>query len=260
MTWTTYNPGLIVFLIDQSGSMKNSITSGMSRSVLLVQIIDSILDDLIAFCQRGVDIRNKFKCIIIGYSDNAEVCYKNDAISIERDLCNGVAILKAKESGFTNMEDAFKKAASEIKAWKVVQQGKGFSIPSPRVINITDGLPEMKGIPICEAMKKTAYAARELMEIQADDGNVILSNILINSTLDLRQQTDDNESNIGYKDFWSRISSETNDYLMNVASYEASFLLNSQLFLCTEDRDCIFKFVSLLIAECFHCCVVPPDC
>ncbi len=59
MTWTTYNPGLIVFLIDQSGSMKNSITSGMSRSVLLVK------NNQLFLCTEDRDCIFKFVSLLI---------------------------------------------------------------------------------------------------------------------------------------------------------------------------------------------------
>lgn len=250
LSWETQNPGLMIFLVDQSGSMRFNLGT-QKRSQVVVEDTREILEELLGYCQKGTEIRNKFKCIIIGYSDKAEICYDKNAMEINNDIETGHSILEAKESGLTNMEDAFKMASNKIKEWIEFQQKKGVPIPAPRVVNITDGHPEMRGVPDDKAMEKAETAARELMGVQTDDGKVMLSNIFLYScNIRFPQQID--EVNKSIKEDWARtnaeflfrISSEISEAsVANAASKGLTVDIGSRLLLCSDNPEDILKFL-----------------
>lgn len=253
LSWETKNPGLMILLIDQSGSMCSKL-GGKNRSQVVVESTLSILEDLVGYCQKGMEIRDKFSCIIIGYSTQAEVVYKKNAPSIDKDFFNEEVIIEAKESGLTNMEDALKIAISEINTWKEQQRIKGLSTPAPRVVNITDGRPEMMGITDDEAMQRAESAARELMAIQTDDGNVILSNIfLYSSNIRFPQQIEEvRNAMLNVKDNWAkkcaeflfRISSGmTEASVANANSHKLTTKTGCRMLLCSEEPTDILKFM-----------------
>lgn len=249
LSWETQNPGLMIFLVDQSSSMRYSI-GNRKKSEIVVENIISILDALVATCQKGSKIREKFKCVIIGYNNEAHILYDKTPTAIQNDLDTGNTILQVVETGLTNMADAFAVAKKVIDTWMSEQRRANKPMPAPRIVNITDGLPEIKGITDEEARNKTAIAAQEVTSIQTEDGNVILANIFIHDTkIAFPISVQDVSSNI--KEDWAkknaeflfRISSEVTEALCtNADSHKLHTQIGSKLLLCSNKPEDILYF------------------
>lgn len=202
-------PLLIGFLIDQSDSMKkNMADTNTKKSEICAQYIDSFFSRLLIRNTSGEEILNRFNIFALGYGNLVYSAFDsvNDMTPIDlkklRDISKviektktiqkkmpdgaGGWILENKdetvkveqwinpraENG-TPMNEALKEAFSITSDW--IEQNHKKSYP-PIIINITDGEftsddPE----PI----------AREIRDLETDDGKVLLFNIHI---------TDDNSS------------------------------------------------------------------
>lgn len=180
LSWETSNPGLMVFLVDQSGSMSKEIGStGKKRCEIVSEHIWTVLDRLVDKCVKGTAIRNKFRCIIIGYGADVGIRFDKIAPEISAKLKNG-QILAPVAYGLTPMDQAFKLAKDEIEKWIKESRENELSLPAPHVVNITDGRPELgKDCSDEKAMKLTIDAAKELMKVETEDGKVFLGNIFI---------------------------------------------------------------------------------
>lgn len=250
LSWETKNPGLMVFLVDQSSSMDEKL-GNKKKSEVVVDCTKSILDNLVGECQKKMAIRNKFTCIIIGYHTDAEVIFKGNAPTVSDYLDKGKPILEAKAKGLTNMEEAFLKAADEIINWVNIQQQAGKPTPAPHVVNITDGHPEMRGVSDDEAMKRAENAAKKLMSIQTVDGNVLLSNVFIhdsdikfpNRIEEIREKIH-NEFDRKRAEFLFRISSSlTETLVVNAFSYGMATTIGSSMLLCSNNPKDILNFM-----------------
>jgi len=183
LSWETSNPGLMVFLVDQSGSMSSEIGgSGKKRSEMVPEHIQTILEQLIDKCQKGTAIRNKFRCIIIGYGSEVKILCNATAPEIFQQLKSGQKIISPTAYGLTPMDQAFKLAKVQIEKWIQENREKEMSSPAPHVVNITDGRPEL-GTDISDetAMQRAIDAAKELMNVETEDGKVFLGNIFISN-------------------------------------------------------------------------------
>ena len=250
LSWETKNPGLMVFLVDQSSSMDDKL-GNKKKSQVVVDCINSILDTLVAECQKKMAMRNKFKCIIIGYDTEAKVIFDGNAPTVRDYLDHGTPILEAKAKGLTNMEEAFIKSVDEIDKWISSQQKLGKPTPAPHVVNITDGHPEMRGILDDDAMKRAENAAKRLTSIQTADGNVLLSNVLIfDSNIKFPQDIEEirkqinNELGRKRAEFLFKISSSLTETLVfNASTYGMTTTIGSRMMLCSNNPKEILHFM-----------------
>lgn len=182
IAWGTKHPGLLILLVDLSGSMAwdnklKRVGSALYKlSYLFVQT-----------CWEKNKFLNRLHTYVIGYNqytydifhgnveelaevvENAEP--EEDFFSVYRD--------KAKAQGLTHMAMAYDEAGKIIDEWVQKQMSNGISVPYPVVINITDGFPEENGLSDEESRNKALSAARRLMSKKGSDANVKLFNIHI---------------------------------------------------------------------------------
>lgn len=175
--WGTRKPGFLVFLIDQSGSM-----SVRNKHMQVAKAIQDAIMECYSSCIDGEYVKPRFAMSIIGYGDDVEEMWSgwinneqfNDKLMDAND--NDTSFFPAKASGNTPMAEAFDLAYDKIQTW-VKEQGEMKkkeqidAIPAPIVINITDGFPDTES--------SAASAAQRVMELQADDGKVIVFNMHI---------------------------------------------------------------------------------
>lgn len=171
------NPGCLIFLIDQSGSMDNEI-DGRAKKEVVADAINRVLENLVINCTRGNDPkpRDYFDVGVWGYGDDrVRRAFDEDLVSITK--LSGIARRMEKGSavrfepvagGNTPMAEAFRTILPVLRDWTARRPG---SFP-PTVINLTDG--EYTG-------DNPASAARQLMELGTDDGRLILINCHISS-------------------------------------------------------------------------------
>lgn len=180
LQWGSDQPGHVVFLVDLSGSMENKID-------YVIDALQSTCKSLVTRCVVGRQVKNRVSVSIFGYNYHIVELLKADAHGI------AVALSEARKEGRplfdkngiakpefqTCMRMAFEKAKQDIEEWIVCQRSLGrVKIPSPIVINITDGEPyEGDDINQDNLFNETLQAAQALMRVETDDGNVRIFNI-----------------------------------------------------------------------------------
>lgn len=193
--WSSDTPGLLIFLIDQSGSMLEPYSDiGETRTVFASKLINKVIREMIVknFC--GTTPKNRCFVVAIGYSLGAkELCSgyladlhshpkrfekikqkKSDGdgglVEIEKDV--PVWVEPIDEDGWTDMAQGFRMAKEIIERWIVDNPDS----PAPVVINVSDGMPYYDHKDFSECARETADIAKEIMEIKTSDGNALIFN------------------------------------------------------------------------------------
>ena len=197
---TRKHPGLVVLMIDQSGSMENaSVANGKPLAVIAADSINIVLTEMVNIATKPVgdddeEVRDYQKVVIVGYGSEPEnkaaILYKGYLSDIankykleKKDTIAGPLeirnVIKPIAGYITPMASAFELAKQQINKWKA--EGKdGVEDPSPIIINITDGAPtDEEGYPTEESLAETAKEAREIMGISFPDGSPRIFNIMI---------------------------------------------------------------------------------
>jgi hypothetical protein len=188
---TRHNPTAAVFLIDQSGSMRDRWSNGEPKSSVVTSYLNDALYELVLTCTRQDGVRPYVDVAIIGYGGDEQTGVRSllPGTSIKKpflpvseivDLATfseggdtGVESDQPKwvspvASGGTPMNRAFSVVEIAVKQWIT---GNENSFP-PIVFNITDG-ESTDGDPTESAMKLTQLATR--------DGNTLLFNAHISA-------------------------------------------------------------------------------
>jgi len=178
--WGTKQPGFLVILIDQSGSM-----STRNHHIEVAKAVQDAVFECFSRCISGADVKDRFSMSLIGYGDSsAQEIWSGhiDDEELGKELYEAhnrnTSFFPAKASGGTPMTEALELA------YKLIQQRNADledqknkeeinGISAPIVINITDGMPN-------DESTATA-AAQKLMDIKCEDGNVILFNMHISA-------------------------------------------------------------------------------
>ena len=198
--WNSLHPGHLVFLLDLSASMNDN-----NKIELAIEALQTTLSDINALCLKSVsvngmpsiEIKERVSVSIYGYNYQVKnlaniknwgpkeigpflKSTRKQVIPIfhEKDRGTGKIRLidEVKPEYQTCMRLAFNEAKRDIEQWLARQ--KTSEIPSPIVINITDGYPyEGKSTDQNKVFESTLHAAKELMAIRTNDGPVRIFNI-----------------------------------------------------------------------------------
>lgn len=195
---TAKQPGLFVFLLDQSGSMQGNWGADTTRSKaeLVADVLNRFLRDLTLRCAKGVEIRKRIHIGVLGYGNSVNSAFLGslsgrDTVDIaevasnparveertkrESDGAGGVIEVPSKfpiwvdanaSGNSTPMKEAFFEAKNVVSNW-LAAHPDGYP---PIVINITDG-EYSTGVPVQDA--------KSLMSLLTSDGHVLLFNIHI---------------------------------------------------------------------------------
>lgn len=193
------NPGCILFLIDQSGSMKDPMPGGVkSKADSLVDCINKSLKDLIIICTKEEGVRNYFYIGVIGYGKTVGSAFSGalagEELALLNEIANNPARIeerKKKEddgaggvyertvrfpiwfdsvaSGSTPMCQALNLTYNILSKWLLQHQN---SFP-PVVLHFTDG-ESQDGDP--------STAAEKIKRLSTQDGNALLFNLHLSST------------------------------------------------------------------------------
>jgi len=193
------NPTAFLFLVDQSGSMDDRMSSGRSKAQQVADVLNRTLATLITRCTKSDGTRNYFDIGVIGYGGNgayngfqgalgSSVLHPISAIEAsplrieERqkkmdDGAGGIVEQSIKfpvwfephASGGTPMCQAITKAAEELVAWCDSHPN---SYP-PTVLHITDG-ESTDGDP--------EELATQIRQIQTGDGPVLMFNLHVSTS------------------------------------------------------------------------------
>lgn len=188
--WNSVHPGHLVFLLDLSGSMKD-----YNKIDFAINALQTTLSDINSLCVKPImingnpsaEIRERISVSIYGYNYQVKNLgniknwgpkeigpFLKQARKQNRPIFDKNN--EAKPEYQTCMRLAFDEAKRDIEQWIAKQQAS--VVPSPIVINITDGYPyEGKDYNEDDVLSRTLRAANDLMAIRTSDGPVRIFNI-----------------------------------------------------------------------------------
>lgn len=223
--WSSATPGLLIILLDQSGSMLSDY-EGTTRTKFASIAVNKVIDNIIQKSFDGESPKNRCFISVIGYNHNVkEICSgwlkELDAhpLRIETlkkklpDGAGGIVEVEVKqpiwvepiqEDGATNMLGAFQVAKGLVTKWI----DTNIDGPAPVIINISDGVPYYDGKDPRECMKETVQLAKEIMNISNNDGNVLIFNA----------QIDDSNGRVVFPTERNKVSQEEAKFLFDITS------------------------------------------
>lgn len=204
--WSSATPGLLIILLDQSGSMMSDY-EGTTRTKFATLAVNKVIDNIIQKNFDGDAPKNRCFISVIGYNHNVrELCsgwlkdldanplrYEKLMKKVIKKSPDGVGgILEEKvdvevtqpvwvepidKDGATNMLGAFQLAKDLVEKW-MIDNADG---PAPVIINISDGVPYYEGKDPRDCMTETVALANEIKNISNNDGNVLIFNAQIDN-------------------------------------------------------------------------------
>lgn len=197
--WSSANPGYIIFLIDQSGSMGENYTGGKNKSEFTSLVINRTINDLIFTNSAGDKIKDRVFISLIGYGGkggNSVDDIRSDYLSAFADSPLRIEKIKKKvsdgagglveideemaiyveptspQNGLTPMAEALDFAKQLIEGW-IAKKPEN---PAPVIINVSDGMPYTGNNPL-DDIEKTKSTANAIMNINTGDGNPLIFNV-----------------------------------------------------------------------------------
>lgn len=196
MQWSSATPGLLVIMVDQSGSMTLDYEGGDTRSEFAVKAVNRVINTLIQKNFDGKAPKDRCYVAVIGYDAEVKVLasgFLKELESSPKRIANvtkkvsngegGVIEVDTKmpiwiepiyEDSCTNMMGAFAVVNDLVANW--IKDKPNY--PAPVVINISDGLP-YDGREIEECMYETINIVNKLKEQSTSDGKVQIFNAMI---------------------------------------------------------------------------------
>lgn len=263
------NPGCIMILLDQSGSMSAAFGANpaLRKHEESARAVNRVLRELVLRCRGEGVLKDRCHLGVIGYgktigsalpgplagrdlvpaSELARAPLRVDTVvKMETDPERGTISVEDKEpvwvepvsSGGTPMADAMRMAHRCISDW-IVQHPSSFP---PLVINVTDGDPDDRDT----GFQDSRGAASRLQELKTQDGNLLLLNAHISSTRAL--SIDLPASSAGLPDPYSRflfeISSPLPDALRQSAqSVGLTVAPSARGFVFNADAETLVRFL-----------------
>lgn len=248
--WSSATPGLLIILLDQSGSMMSDY-EGTTRTKFATLAVNKVIDNIIQKNFDGDAPKNRCFISVIGYNHNVkELCsgwlkeldespLRYETLKkktpdgaggiVEVDVKQPVWVEPIDKDGATNMLGAFQLAKELVEKW-MADNANG---PAPVIINISDGVPYYDGKDPRDCMRETVALANEIKSLSNSDGNVLIFNAQIDSVPTTVFPSDRNDIQQEAGQFLYDITSEVPE------SYKAAAGKNE---LPTNDgsRGCIF--------------------
>lgn len=251
--WSSATPGLLIILLDQSGSMLSPYEGSDSKTVFASKAVNRVIDTIIQKNFDGTSPKNRCFISVIGYNhivkelcsgylkdlDNAPIRIEtikkkvNDGAGglVEVDYKMPIWVEPITQDGSTNMNGAFELAKELVSKWI---QDKPQN-PAPVIINISDGAPYYDGKEIEVCMNETVQTAQNIMQLSTTDGNVLVFNA----------QIEKNGGRIVFPESLDKLNSSESKFLYNVSSnipeaYKAAAQKND-LEVKNGSRGCIFE-------------------
>lgn len=192
------NPTAFLFVVDQSGSMSDKMSSGKSKAEFVADALNRTLMNLVTRCTKAEGVRDYFEVGVLGYGGNGVgngfsgalgSSVLNPISAIEQnpvrvedrkkkmdDGAGGIletsikfpVWFEPKASGGTPMREALTRAAEELVAWCDAHP----DCYPPTVLHVTDG-ESNDGDP--------EVIATHLTQIRTNDGEVLMLNIHVSS-------------------------------------------------------------------------------
>ena len=249
--WSSATPGLLIILLDQSGSMLSDY-EGTTRTAFASLAVNKVIDNIIQKNFDGDAPKNRCFISVIGYNHNVrELCsgWLKDLdekplryATLKKttpDGTGGICEIEIKQpvwvepidkDGATNMLGAFSLAKDLVEKW--INDNPDW--PAPVIINISDGVPYYDGKDYHDCMEETIVLAKEIMGMTNSDGNVLIFNA----------QIDSSNGSVVCPNDRSKFSQEGAQFLFDITSeipesYKAAAAKN-ELPIEDGSRGCIF--------------------
>ena len=251
MQWSSATPGLLIILLDQSGSMLHDY-EGSTRTKFASTAVNKVIDNIIQKNFDGDAPKNRCFISVIGYNHNVkELCsgwlkdldaqpLRYETLKkkqpdgaggiIEIEVTQPVWVEAIEDDGATNMLGAFKLAQDLVKQWITDNPDR----PAPVIINISDGVPYYNGKDPRLCMQETTTLVKEIMNLSNKDGNVLVFNA----------QIDTSNGTVRYPSNRNSVSQEEAKFLFDITSeipesYKGAAQKN-QLPIEDSSRGCVF--------------------
>ena len=267
--WSSATPGYIIFLVDQSGSMGEEYTGGLTKAEFTALVINRTINDLIFTNSSGDKIKDRVFISIIGYGGqggNSVDDIRSDYLSafadsplrtekIKKKISDGAGGLVEIEeemaiyleptcpkNGLTPMGEALDFAKQLIDGW----YSKKPQNPAPVIINVSDGIP-FTGINPMDDIDKTISVANSIMNINTNDGNPIIFNVHLGQPPFSESRFESNEGEIAGEEgkLLFKISSKVPETYREAArKYEFVTSEDSRGFVSNAGPDTLIKFIN----------------
>lgn len=258
--WSSATPGLLIILIDQSGSMLAPYDGNDTKTVFASKAVNRVIETVIQQNFGRESPKNRCFISVIGYGNDAkELCsgYLKDLDanlirieSIKKKTSDGAGgiiefpyempiwvepISSAYKDECSNMTKAFESALNTCEQW--ISQHP--DTPAPVILNISCGMPQYEGKSIETCMAETLEVVNQLKATKCFDGNVLIYNALM----------DDNDSNISFPQSVEQCSNNVEQFIFDISSEVPH---SRQLIAQKEDaaikknsRACVFYIQSI---------------
>lgn len=253
MQWSSATPGLLIIMVDQSGSMLSPYQGKDSKTVFATKAVNRVIDTIIQKNFDGESPKNRCFITVIGYNHDVKKLNSGylkdlDANPLrvdnirkkESDGAGGIITVDypmpvwidpITKDGATNMKGAFEMAKAIIEQWIKDKP----SNPAPVIINISDGVPYYDGKKVSDCMKETIQVAQDIKNLSVADGNVLIFNAMISAAGQrLEFPTSLEECTNDESKFLFEISSEVPDAYKAIARVK-------ELNVKDGSRGCIFE-------------------
>lgn len=247
-------PGLIIFLIDQSGSMYEDFGIGESKADFATKAVNRAINELILTNSDGTAVKDRCFISIIGYGKSVSEL-RSDYLNaladnplkinkIRKKVPDGAGGLveiedempiwfeSACDNG-TPMTEALDVAFDLCQKW--IQQKP--DNPVPIVLNISDGMPNSKDTALTSGQK--------IMNLSCNDGNVLLLNVHIAAGGGVKIIFPNNDSNLNdHSKFLYNMSSVIpNEYHAAADKAGLPVVQGSKGFIYQADAEYLIKFI-----------------
>lgn len=198
--WSSANPGFLIIMLDQSGSMGEEYIDGESKASFASKVINNVIGAIIDKNYNGDKPKDRCFIAVIGYATEAKLL-KHGFLSefaaqplrlekIKKKMSNGAGgfievednmpiWFEQEANGVTNMAAAFKIAAQLINDYFKANSAS----PAPIIINISDGAPCIwNGTEAVWDLDETKKMAQSIMATSCEDGNVLIFNAHIEAS------------------------------------------------------------------------------
>lgn len=226
-SFTRANPGLIVILVDQSGSMDESWSNGRTLAENASNSVNSVVNEIVLkLTLPNGNVKKSIFLTIIGYGqddDNANVIVddwindvdenfpvENIPVATREGLINQdcIKVIDCITGCLTPMASAFKIAKDIVEAW--MQLHNTVDDPTPVIVNISDGVPT-------DGADAVIGHAKEIKALSIPDGNPQIFNIHLSPSGGTEVQFPKDSSSLpdSFAKFLFEISSEVSSDLIN---------------------------------------------
>lgn len=237
-TISSTNPCLIIFLIDQSGSMSDKFgNASHDKSKEVANAINELLYEVGLRCYSGEDVKNRFEIGIIGYGKDSKVrsgwegaLTNKWVVSIKDIFDHPLGVEDDKPiwispvaDGATPMKQAFYNAKRLTQDW--INWGNHRECHPPIIINITDGEATDGGSNNRDLINEV----NELKHLRTNYGLVNLLNIHISSRNADRLLFPNDEMNLsnGFSKLLFDMSTPLNDNMIRIAKQKGYDIPNN---------------------------------